>query len=96
MVTKCSAVGCTTGHGNYIEKGVSLHKFPLEDNLKMKWIRCIKREDFVPGKSARFCSLHFTCNDFETEHLDSNIRRKRHLNARVKNSRESRFSKHFS
>ncbi|KAF9418682.1 hypothetical protein HW555_004510 [Spodoptera exigua] len=34
-------------------------KFPKDDQLKQKWLRNMRRDDWTPSKFSRLCSLHF-------------------------------------
>lgn len=36
-----------------------LHSFPLDPDLRRKWVASINRQDFVPSSSSRICSDHF-------------------------------------
>ncbi|CAC5403784.1 unnamed protein product [Mytilus coruscus] len=39
--------------------GIRFFPFPSPANQKRRWIDLIRRENFVPGKFSRLCSLHF-------------------------------------
>ena len=48
-------------------KGLSFHEFPVDPDLRSKWLKAISRKDFVPNSnsgSSRVCGKHFTPNDF--------------------------------
>eukprot|EP00795_Rhopilema_esculentum_P005350 gene5350-525_t len=63
----CIAYGCTpkvraaaTADG----KNISFHKFPEDKAVRKAWLVKIKRENFVPSRHSRVCSLHFTNESF--------------------------------
>ena len=56
---------------------VSFHSFPIDEDAKRKWLNAIHRQDFVPTKSSRICSLHFYENDFKVNSSDTNVSRKK-------------------
>ena len=76
---RCSAYGCKSGYdGHETPENVSMHQFPLQDRpLLQKWLRKISRQDFVPSKNSKLCSLHFTDDCFITTSEDSNSRQKK-------------------
>lgn len=58
MPRRCCVPGCTANYkneGNY----TTVFYFPKEPTLHDKWIKCINRDDFVPGKEAVVCIKHF-------------------------------------
>ena len=75
----CAAYGCKVGYGgSKPPANVSLHRFPLSNpELLARWLRHLKRDRFVPKKTSRICSLHFSEDSFKTESSDSNLRRNR-------------------
>ena len=88
MVNKCTAYGCTSGYYFYKKnhdpnitdatEKITFHSFPFKNqDLFDKWIRAISRDNFVPSKWSRLCSLHFHPTDFVENHTDSNLKRKR-------------------
>lgn len=54
----CAAYGCTSRHKKGC--GLSFFSFPKEGLRKKTWVNFCRREDFVPSKSSRLCSLHFS------------------------------------
>uniref|UniRef100_A0A8C2DYJ4 THAP domain-containing protein 1 n=1 Tax=Cyprinus carpio TaxID=7962 RepID=A0A8C2DYJ4_CYPCA len=49
---------------------VSFHSFPVEEDLRKKWIIQIRRDDFQVNKNTKVCSVHFRPDDFmEGAHL---------------------------
>lgn len=43
---------------------VSFHSFPVEEDLRKKWIVQIRRDDFQVNKNTKVCSVHFRPDDF--------------------------------
>ncbi|KAM4538028.1 uncharacterized protein V3H82_023802 [Fundulus diaphanus] len=43
---------------------VSFHSFPVEEDLRKKWIVKIRRDDFQVNKNTKVCSVHFKPDDF--------------------------------
>lgn len=78
---ECQALGCK----NYscINKNVSYHYFPTDDNAKQQWIIALKRKDYKPAKYAVVCSDHFTNDCFisNDETFGDNKRKRLHGNA---------------
>ena len=62
MTRKCAACGCN--NSQYV-KGISLHKFPKDLQLRRLWVFAMKREGFQPSDSSSLCSEHFKAEDFE-------------------------------
>lgn len=58
MPCSCSVPGCRS---NYENKGpnITVFSFPKDSKLKQKWLQAINRPNFVPGKCASVCILHF-------------------------------------
>ncbi len=79
MVYKCCAMYCNTGYNNVETPkalGITMFSFPLKDEALVKqWLKRLCREDFVPTKHSRICSLHFKDDDIATERQDSNVTR---------------------
>uniref|UniRef100_A0A8C0XU21 Integrase catalytic domain-containing protein n=1 Tax=Cyprinus carpio carpio TaxID=630221 RepID=A0A8C0XU21_CYPCA len=46
---------------------VSFHSFPVEEDLRKKWIVQIRRDDFQVNKNTKVCSVHFRPDDFMEE-----------------------------
>ncbi|XP_035224215.1 THAP domain-containing protein 2-like [Stegodyphus dumicola] len=66
MPHKCAVATC---RGNY-KNGpkVAVFKFPNETELRMKWIRSLRRKDgFQPTKHTRVCELHFRSDEIIRE-----------------------------
>lgn len=44
------------------------HRFPVEENIRHKWIQFCKRSDsWIPEKNQILCSVHFGANDYQIE-----------------------------
>ena len=48
---KCCVVNCKSN----VKQGG--HLFPKNASLRRQWLKAINRQDFVPGKWAKICSL---------------------------------------
>ena len=88
MPYKSSAFGCKTGYkrkNNSDSEGSqevkqpkpTMHAFPKEQEMLQRWVRANPREDFVPTKNSRMCSLHFKPADFIAVTQDSNTTRRK-------------------
>jgi len=76
MVYKHSAYGCKSGYDSQVaDDNVTFHTFPTDPEIRDKWIRANPRNDFVPTKYSRLCSLHFQPSDFIHVRSDTNHRR---------------------
>ena len=71
----CAVPNCRYRYGC---KTVSLHRFPVEPQRRLKWIKSLNRgETWRPSKAALVCSQHFTPEDFEPlAEFSANIRLK--------------------
>ncbi|KAJ4425819.1 hypothetical protein ANN_27445 [Periplaneta americana] len=61
----CCVPFCTNERGK--TKGISFHEFPVDEDLKDKWLKAISRDKFVPNSysdSSLVCSEHFTISDY--------------------------------
>uniref|UniRef100_A0A2S2NZV2 THAP domain-containing protein 9 n=1 Tax=Schizaphis graminum TaxID=13262 RepID=A0A2S2NZV2_SCHGA len=64
MVISCAAFGCTNRQfkGNTIQ----FHRFPLKrTEVLQKWIKEVRRKNFVPSKYSFLCSEHFLDSDYQ-------------------------------
>src|SRR5688572_24417347 len=85
MVNKCAAFGCKSGYDTNESKTkpnnetkITFHAFPIHNkDLCEKWIRANPRQNFVPLKYSKLCSLHFKSSDFIDECQDTNCRRQK-------------------
>ncbi|XP_030078505.1 THAP domain-containing protein 2 [Microcaecilia unicolor] len=62
----CSARGCKE---RKYHNGITFHRFPSDPVLRQNWITAIRREYFVPSKSAVLCSKHFREEDIDRTSL---------------------------
>jgi hypothetical protein len=73
----CNADGCNSASRKTKNlakypwmKDITLHSFPhatRQKKLRATWLDMIKREDFVPNKYSRVCSVHFVGGKGPTE-----------------------------
>ena len=68
----CPVYGCTSDSQNNPNK-LSFFEFPKatengEKKRRASWIEFCKRKNFVPTKSTRMCSLHFSSNAYVPSH----------------------------
>jgi len=56
----CVAFNCNTKSG----QGFGLFEFPKDEKRRKAWTIRVKRKDFVPSKTSRLCSKHFTNDQF--------------------------------
>lgn len=62
MPRNCAVPGCNANTRRFLKenKALSTFAFPLNENLKKKWIRLIRRENsWRPTKFSSICELHF-------------------------------------
>ena len=63
MVRICCAFNC--GLTQTKDCTISFHRFPLEDKeLRRKWVRATKLDNFTPVEDTRVCQQHFRDDDF--------------------------------
>ncbi|XP_065218821.1 peroxynitrite isomerase THAP4-like isoform X2 [Planococcus citri] len=63
MVISCSAYACSNKWSR--DSPIHFHKFPFRSrSLCEKWVRALKRKDFVPTKASLVCSDHFRDDDY--------------------------------
>nr|XP_042912961.1 THAP domain-containing protein 1-like [Parasteatoda tepidariorum] len=80
MPHNCCAYGCTNNSAKpeCIEKGISSHRFPLEDKVIMRaWVVALKRQHFEPTVHSKLCSEHFTPDCFDYQNLWNSPQTKR-------------------
>nr|XP_040565084.1 THAP domain-containing protein 1-like isoform X2 [Lepeophtheirus salmonis] len=63
MVTACAAFGCRN-KSKGAASGRSFHCFPKDPEVRVKWIRALRRKDFTPGTYTVICSDHFLPEDY--------------------------------
>ena len=66
MPRRCVAANCSTISG----EGYSLHEFPLDEALRVKWVQAVKRYRSNwdgPSSSSVLCSKHFEQDCFVVE-----------------------------
>ena len=54
----CSAHDCTE------RSGPGLFELPKDPELRKKWVKALKRKNFVPGSASRVCKKHFSDDCF--------------------------------
>jgi len=63
---KCCVVGCRSSALRVEDRGVTFHKFPLNNKTRNEWLKeCRMPENFNITKSSFVCSRHFTKTDFQ-------------------------------
>ena len=63
MGFKCCVAGCKSGYTGGTR--ATMFRFPNDDDLRRKWLRCIHRDHQITA-STRVCHLHFYESDFES------------------------------
>ncbi|KAI4891411.1 hypothetical protein NFI96_026105 [Prochilodus magdalenae] len=43
---------------------ISFHRFPVDPEVRARWLTQIRRDNFSPLQSTRVCSRHFNTGDF--------------------------------
>lgn len=61
----CAAYGCSSRQRKGC--GLSFFSFPKESVRKKTWTVFCRREDFVPTKSSRLCSVHFSKDQLDRD-----------------------------
>ncbi|CAG4969842.1 unnamed protein product [Colias eurytheme] len=61
-MVRCSVLGCKSDSGMKLPN-LSFHSFPINDDLRMRWIEATERPNFTPNKFSKLCSKHFAAND---------------------------------
>lgn len=59
----CCAVGCHNDRG--ANQDVTFHVFPRDLQRRARWIAAVRRAHWVPTKTSRLCSVHFTDESYE-------------------------------
>ncbi|KAJ8911257.1 hypothetical protein NQ315_015259 [Exocentrus adspersus] len=54
----CSAIGCKS-RSERKEAGITFHRFPLNSEMRNKWIENMKQPGWEPSSKCRLCSKHF-------------------------------------
>ena len=65
MVRRCIAAGCSNTHSH----NVSMHKFPSDPELRLKWEKQVRRtrDKWCATDSSFLCSDHFEADCFEVD-----------------------------
>ncbi|XP_026807703.1 THAP domain-containing protein 2-like [Rhopalosiphum maidis] len=63
MPYKCCADGCSSKDG-VVGSTTKLFRFPIDELRRQKWVHSIQRDNFIPTKFSRLCSLHFNKSEF--------------------------------
>ena len=55
----CSAYGCKSGYDKHkTAENVPMHQIPINDELLLKkWLHKISRQNFIPTKTSKLCSM---------------------------------------
>lgn len=63
----CVAYGCNNRKKKTEDVGrtISFHRFPTDPNLREKWIRAIRRDNWQPSNHSRICSDHFKESEYD-------------------------------
>ena len=67
MGRRCVAAGCSNTHSD----NVSMHKFPQDPELRLKWEKQVQRtrEQWSATENSFLCSDHFEADCFEVDSL---------------------------
>lgn len=68
MPRMCCVPGCVSNYKSQKTPPVSTFSFPKDPHRRQKWLKCIHRENFVPGNSAVVCINHFSEQFIIREH----------------------------
>lgn len=68
MPSRCSVTGCDSNYESSLKgkqkgPGISVFKFPKNEERKQSWIRAIPRKDLLSTDSSVVCQLHFQPDD---------------------------------
>ncbi len=84
MGWKCCVPGCNSGYvsntksintADILLPKPSFHSFPVDNEMKKKWLSAIHRKDYVVTNSSRVCSKPFYATDFKEKTEDGNTTR---------------------
>ena len=82
MGYKCCAPGCKTGYdrpkaGCSESAKLSIFRFPINEDLRKKWVKFLHRDNFQPNENHRLCELHFKASDIVSGTVDNDVTRRR-------------------
>ena len=79
MPNACAAPNCRVGYEKNSDETIKVSRFhfPIDPDLRTKWINAVPRKDWVPSKNSVLCEKHFLDSDFKTEREDKNKARKK-------------------
>jgi hypothetical protein len=68
MPSRCCVTGCKSNYDSSLKnsqnnRGVSVFKFPKNEERKQAWLKIIPRKNFIPSASSVVCQLHFSSDD---------------------------------
>ena len=86
MGKKCCVPKCRSGYApikgelefdgeKKVARKISVFSFPIEEDLLQRWVRSIPRDKWKPSSNSGVCELHFVAADIVSEREDSNKRR---------------------
>ncbi|XP_045508936.1 uncharacterized protein LOC123704592 isoform X1 [Colias croceus] len=61
-MVRCSVLECKSDSEMKLPD-LSFHSFPVNDDLRMRWIEATGRPNWTPKKFSKLCSKHFAAND---------------------------------
>lgn len=66
----CGGPGLASCTNTYNVEGISMHKFPENEETRRQWTQFVRRHrpDFSPSNSSVICSAHFEKSCFHTRH----------------------------
>lgn len=65
-VRKCIIKDCPSSSARTVDRGVTYHKIPANEEVKQKWmVACRLPDNYVINKGSNVCSRHFRKADFQ-------------------------------
>ena len=66
----CGAPGLKSCNNTYGVQGISMHKFPEDEEVRKNWVKFVRRHrpNYTPTSAAVVCSAHFEESCFATRY----------------------------
>ncbi|XP_016657422.1 THAP domain-containing protein 6-like [Acyrthosiphon pisum] len=66
----CSAINCS----HHSSKGHRVYIFPADETRRKLWLINCRRANWVPGRGAVLCEVHFEETEFELHRADGRVK----------------------
>ncbi|XP_068086513.1 THAP domain-containing protein 2-like [Anabrus simplex] len=65
----CCVRGCNNRSDRHRKTGIGFHRFPKDPDLRARWMKAVKRKNWVPGVHSVICTKHFSPDQVNATYL---------------------------